>query len=74
MAHLKSIAECLHVRIITFHKLESVGNDSDWPCIDSCQLTGLEAEIEVPWMFGVQAESIHRSFWVGFRIGSQPFF
>lgn len=73
MAELETVTQRLHIRIGALHQLEGVGHNSNGPRVDARSRSSLEAEIEVPRVLGVEAESVHRSLGVGFDIRRQPF-
>lgn len=53
-------------------QLEAVRDHLDRPIHEFGVLAGLEAEIEVAGVFGVDAEDVDAAFRVGFRVGGQP--
>ena len=71
---LEAIAQRPHVWIHVFLQLECIRNDFDEPMLYLCVLAGFEAEIEVPCVFGVDAEVVDAPFWVGLGVSRQPAF
>lgn len=69
---LEAVAQGAHVRVHGLLQLKGVGDDLDGPALELGVLPSLEAEVEVSRIFGADAEGVHASFRVGFRIGCQP--
>lgn len=70
----EAVAQGAHVRVHGLLQLEGVGDDLDGPVLELGVLAGLEAEVEVARVFGVDAEGVHAPLRVGFRVGRQPAF
>lgn len=68
----EAVAQGAHVRVHGALQLKGLGYDFDGPALELGVLAGLEAEVEVARTLGVDAESVHASFRVGFRVGRQP--
>lgn len=71
---LEAVAQGAHVRVHGLLQLKGMGNDLDGPVLELGMLAGLEAEMEVARVLGVDAEGVHAPFRVGFRVGRQPSF
>ena len=66
---LKSVTQIQHARVRGTVQLEAVRDDLDRPIHELGVLAGLEAEIEVAGIFGVDAEDVDAAFRVRFRVG-----
>lgn len=65
----KPVAQCTHVRIHGFLKLERMRHHLDGPMLQLRVLARLEAQMEVARVLGVDTESVNTAFRVGFRVG-----
>ena len=66
---LEAIAQRAHVLIWDAAQLERPGDDLDVPVLDLGALPVLEAEEEVAWVLGVDAEIVDGPLRVRFRVG-----
>jgi len=49
-------------------QLESIGDDFDGPAGQRRRLAGLEADVEIAWVLGIDAEGVHGTLWVCFGV------
>lgn len=71
---LEPVAERPHVGVLVLHHLEGVGHHLDVPYADRRAAAGLEAQVEVARVLGVDAEHVDGPVRVGVRIRRQPAF
>ncbi len=69
---LEAVAQVEHAGVGGAVQLEAVGDDLDGPVHELGVLAGLEAEVEVAGVLGVEAEDVHAALRVRFRVGRQP--
>jgi hypothetical protein len=55
----KSVAQSFHVGVRVLHQLKSIWNHFNGPRADTGTLSSLEAQVEVTWVFCIQAESVY---------------
>lgn len=58
-SQFKAVAECSHIWIRVLHQFECIRNDFHRPGVEFGVLAGFEAEIEVSWVLGIDAERIN---------------
>jgi hypothetical protein len=69
---LKTVLERAHIRVLVPPELKGVGDDLDGPVAQGSVAAGLEAEVEIAWVFWVDAEDVHDALGVGVHVGGEP--
>lgn len=69
---LEAVLEGLHVGVLVALKFEGIWYDLHRPVAQGRQLAVLEAQVEVPSILRIEAESVHRSLGIGFGVCGEP--
>ena len=56
---LEPILQCPHIRISMPLQFKRIRDHLDWPRAQGRILASLEAQVEVAWMLGIEAEGVH---------------
>lgn len=72
--NLEPIDQGLHISIRGIPEFKAFRDNLDRPALQLRMLSSLEAKKEIPGVFGIDTECVHRTFGIRFGVGREPSF